>query len=401
MDVPIIDLKAQYETVREAVDKQMREVIESQRFVLGEKVERLEREIASFCGSRFAVGCASGTDAMMLSLRALEIGAGDEVITPAFTFFSSAGAIWNCGARPVFADIELETYNIDPQKLADVVRTQYERDKKGALRNKATGGVLKAILPVHLYGQSAEMDSILEIANEYSLSIVEDAAQSICTKYVSKLLGGKHVNVGTMGATGCISFFPTKNLGGFGDGGMILVQDEALAEKLRMLRVHGSEQQLRYYHKYVGWNSRLDALQAAVLLAKLPHLDVWCAQRLENGHYYSRALEDSGLVAKGMVVVPLERDTARLTHIYNQYVIRCQRRDELKSYLAQQGIQSAIYYPLALHEQECFQPLGYKAGDFPNSELAAQQVLALPVHPELTPEQRDYVVQNVIAFYNR
>jgi dTDP-4-amino-4,6-dideoxygalactose transaminase len=399
MNVPIIDLKAQYDALRQEIDKELREVIESQQFILGEKVERLEREVASLCGARFAIGCASGTDAMMLSLRALGIGAGDEVITAAFSFFSSAGAIWNCGARPVFADIELNTYNIDAEKLSGTIKQNYEREKSGAVRNKETGGRLKALLPVHLYGQSADMDPILVIAEEYGLAIVEDAAQSICAKYFSKASGGKYMNVGTMGTTGCVSFFPTKNLGGFGDGGMIFTRDEQLAEMMRMLRVHGSEQQLRYFHKYVGWNSRLDAVQAAVLLAKLPHLERWCIARREHAHYYNRALKGSGLVEDGRVTVPFERDTAPLTHIYNQYVIRCERRDDLKRFLAAKDIQTAIYYPLALHEQECFRPLGYKRGDFPNAERAAEQVLALPVHPELTRAQKDYVVENIKAFY--
>lgn len=384
MKVPLLDLKAQYRTIKDEVRRAIDEVCEAQAFVLGPGVKQLEEAISSYCGARFAVGVASGSDALLISLMALEIGPGDVVITSPYTFFATVGSITRLGARPVFVDIDPDTYNIDPKALEETCEKHIE----------AGAGTLKAILPVHLYGQMADMDPIMEVARHFGVAVVEDAAQAIGADYRSS--DGDAVTskqAGTVGTVGCFSFFPSKNLGGFGDGGMVVTDDEELEKAVRILRVHGSEP--KYYHKVVGINSRLDALQAAVLGVKLRHLDAWTEGRRLNAKRYTERLEN--LRPSSGIVTPTESGRGR--HIYNQYVIRAPRRDALVEFLKSNGIGCEIYYPVPLHLQECFRDLGWREGDLPESELAARETLALPVYPELTEEMQDYVVETIGRFY--
>lgn len=361
MKVPLVDLKAEYSSIREEIDSAIKEVLEAQTFILGPKVEELEEKIAKYCNVKHAIGVASGTDALLLSLMAVGIGQGDEVITTPFTFFATAGSIYRLKAKPVFVDIDLRTYNIDPSLIEEKI-------------TKKT----KAIIPVHLYGQCADMDSILEIAKKHNLYVIEDSAQAIGAKYKGR-------NAGSMGDLGCLSFFPTKNLGGYGDGGMVLTNDDDLARKVKMLRVHGSE--VKYYHSTVGINSRLDAIQAAVLLVKLKYLDEWNESRRQNAKFYNLAFDGSN------VITPYEE--SHNYHIYHQYVIRIKERDIVRKRLQEMGIGTEVYYPLPLHLQSCFSELGYKEGDLPNSELSAKEVLALPIYPKLTREQQQYVANSI------
>jgi len=364
MDVPLLDLKAQYATIKDKVLAQVNEVLDSQRCIGGPKVEQLEAAIAEVSDCEYAVGVSSGTDALLCSLMSLDIGVGDEVITTPFTFFATVGSIWRTGARPVFVDIDPVTYNIDPEKIERVI-------------SKKT----KAIMPVHLFGQMADMDPIMAIAGRNSLAVIEDAAQSITSMYKGR-------KAGSIGTCGCFSFFPSKNLGGIGDGGMIVTNDEALAHRMRLMRNHGSEP--KYYHKYVGGNFRLDPIQAAALLVKLPHLDDWSKARRRNAAYYTKKF-------KGTIVqTPQIRDDCE--SIFNQYVIRVPRRDELVQHLRSHGIGCEVYYPVPLHLQECFASLGYHEDDFPEAEKAAREVLALPIYPELTDAMKDTVVEAVLEF---
>lgn len=414
MNVPILDLKRQYQAIKPEVDAAIERVLVSGRFILGPEVETFEQEIAKYCGVNHAIGVASGTDALLLSLRALGIGPGDKVILPSFTFFATAGAVVNVGAEPVFADIDPKTFNLDP---ADVRRILVE-DSEPRTTNNALRTSIKAVIPVHLYGQMADMDPIMEIASEYDLGVVEDAAQAIGAEYrtTSEPVASSQLRVartgastsqlaspqatdhkpqaykaGSLGNLGCFSFFPTKNLGAYGDAGMVITDDDELAERVRMLRVHGSK--LKYYHQMVGINSRLDALQAAILRVKLPHLAQWTAARQRIADRYDELL--GGIDG----IEPPDRASDR-THIFHQYTIRVKngQRDALKQHLKEQGIGTSIYYPLPLHLQECFQEFGYHKGDLPQSELAGKEVLSLPVFPELTEEEQDYVVQAVKAF---
>ena len=367
MPIPLVDLKAQYKTIRDEINEAVEEVLESQWFILGPKVSELEEQIAEYCHVKYAVGVASGSDALLLALMAIDIGHGDEVITTPFTFFATAGSVSRLGAKPVFVDIDPRTYNIDSQLIEEKITDRTE-----------------AIIPVHLYGQCADMDPIIEVAKEHELWVIEDAAQAIGARY-------KEREAGSMGSLGCLSFFPTKNLGGYGDGGMILTDDEELAEKLKILRAHGSKP--KYYHSVVGCNSRLDAIQAAILLAKLKHLDKWNAGRHQNAKIYGSLLADMDLVT------PHAEDFNY--HIYNQYVIRIRDRDELRAFLKEEGIGTEIYYPVPLHLQECYSELGYKPGDIPVSEEAARQVLALPIYAELIQEQQEQVVEIIGRFLSR
>jgi len=367
--VPFLDLKRQYQDIEDDVDRAVERVMESQCFILGEEVENFENRIAKYCRAKNAIGVASGTDALLLSLRALKVGPGDRVITSPFTFFATAGAIHNVGATPVFADIELDTYNIDPEKIEGVLNKDSSK--------------IKAILPVHLYGQMADMRPILEMAQDYNLAVIEDAAQTMGADYSGK-------KAGTLGDVGCFSFFPSKNLGGAGDGGMVVTNDSELAEKIRNLRVHGSRQ--KYYHHVVGYNSRLDALQAAILNMKLDHLGEWSGRRRANAGFYNDELQLNGLETPS--------SAGNRTHVYNQYTIRTDRRDGLVSFLNAEGIGTAVYYPLPLHLQPCFSYLGYKKGDFPNAEKASEEVLSLPIFPELTQEEKAYVVEKIGEFFN-
>lgn len=376
MQVPLLDLKAQYQTIKDECLRVTEEIYESQYFILGPYVELLEMEISQYCSTKYAVGVSSGTDALLLSLMAAKIGHGDRVITTPYTFFATAGAVSRVGAIPVFADIETDTFNISPEKIEEAI-------KKIPVLER---GTLKAIIPVHLYGQCAEMAAIMAIAEKYELKIIEDAAQAIGSEYQGK-------RAGSMGDFGCFSFFPSKNLGGFGDGGMVTTNSEDLYEKLKILRVHGGHP--KYYHSQIGGNFRLDALQAAIVSIKLKYLDQWTTARQKNAARYKALIEGAGL---GQVVkTPVERQNR---HIYNQFIIQVpERRDALKEFLTRNHVGCEIYYPVPLHLQQCFANLGYMQGDFPASEHAAGHTLALPVYPELSSKQIAYVVDQIKAFY--
>ncbi|MBV9507344.1 MAG: DegT/DnrJ/EryC1/StrS family aminotransferase [Acidobacteriia bacterium] len=368
--VPLLDLRAQHARIRDEVLAAIVRVVDAQKFILGEEVQRLEQELAPYCGAEYAVGCASGTDALTLALMALGIGPGDEVLTVPFTFFATAGTVARMGARPVFVDIEPATFQMD--------MTLVERalDAHPAVH---------AIIPVHLFGACADMNPLLEIAAQRGIPVIEDAAQSIGSEYQGR-------RAGSMGLMGCFSFFPSKNLGAYGDAGMVTTNDPEIAARLRSLRVHGESTQ--YVHEQVGMNSRLDALQAAVLRVKFRYLDQWSARRQENASAYR------GLLAHFAVPVTVGETAAyQSRHIYNQFVIRCPDRDRLKQHLERHGIGCAIYYPIPLHLQKCFADLGYEAGDLPVSERAAAEVLALPVNPEVSAEDIEYVCQTIAAFY--
>ncbi len=414
MKVPLLDLKAQYQTIRDEIKEAVDEVLESQHFILGPKVEALEEAVAPYCGCQYAVGVSSGTDGLLIALMAAGIGYGHGVITTPFTFFATGGSIVRASSRPFFVDIDPVTYNVDPGAIKAFVEAECRFESgAGRLVHGETGVSIRAIMPVHLYGQCADMDGILEIANEYGLVVIEDGAQAIGAEYPS-IHNEVPLRAGSMGHFGCFSFFPSKNLGGFGDGGMVTTNDAEMADRLKILRVHGSKP--KYYHHLVGGNFRLDALQAAVLLVKLKYLDGWTAKRRQNATYYDSLFQQSGLVDKGFVTPPraVWEESSRKTdvnpqspipnpqligHIYNQYVIRAKERDELRAYLTEQNIGTEIYYPLALHQQQCFVELGYKAGDFPESEKAAAETLALPVYPEIDQVQQDYVVEKISSFY--
>lgn len=362
--IPLVDLTAQYHSIKKEIDAAVLSTLESGHFILGPMVTKFEESIAAYLGVDFGVGLASGTDALVLALRALNIGAGDEVIIPAYTFFATAGTVLSVGAKPVFVDVDPQSYQIDVSKI------------KGSITSKT-----KAIIPVHLYGHPADMDPILEIAREHGLKVIEDNAQGFGAEYKGK-------KTGTFGDIGCLSFFPTKNLGAFGDAGGVVTNDPALAERIRMLRTHGWKK--KYYSEEVGYNSRLDALQAAILQAKLPYVDFWNEKRREISRRYSEQLAPFG------VVVPVEREWAR--HVYHLYIIRSSRRDELQDFLKQRGIASEVYYPLPPHLSVPCRKFGYAEGDFPHAEVASCETLALPLYPELTLSQQDEVISAVREF---
>jgi dTDP-4-amino-4,6-dideoxygalactose transaminase len=387
MNVPLLDLQAQYATIKDKVRAAVDDVFESQRFVLGSQVSALEEEIAKFCGVPYAIGVASGTDSLLLSLKALGVGPGDSVVTVPFTFFATAGAIVNLGARPIFVDIEESGYNMDPEKLSAFLTREctFSLTTHKTI-HKSSNTTIKAIVPVHLYGQCVDMDEILTIAQRHNLPVVEDACQAIGATY-------KNRKAGAMGDFGCFSFFPSKNLGGAGDGGMVVTSNPQLAERVRLLRTHGAHS--GYYHSIVGFNSRLDELQAAVLRVKLPYLQQWSEARGQNAMKYGRDFLAADLLS---FITPPAILPDR-SHIFHQYVIRCDQRDELHTHLKAAGIGTAIYYPVSLHEQECFRYLGHEAGDFSCSRIASQETLALPIYPELSEEQRSYVVNSIAAFY--
>jgi dTDP-4-amino-4,6-dideoxygalactose transaminase len=363
MQVPLLDLKAQYAKIKNDVLKAIGEVLDSQICIGGPKVAELEKKVAEISQCKYAVGVSSGTDALLVSLMSLGIGSGDEVITTPFTFFATAGCIARVGAKPVFVDIDPKTYNINP-----------------ALIEKAVTKKTKAIMPVHLYGQMADMDPIMAVAKKHNLSVIEDAAQSISSTYKGK-------KAGSIGTCGCFSFFPSKNLGGIGDGGMVVTNDEKLYHMISIMRNHGSEP--KYFHKFVGGNFRLDPIQAAALLVKLPYLNEWSAARRKNAEYYSRKF--AGAAVKTPFISP------DCQTIYNQYIIRVSNRDKVIEHLKKENVGCEIYYPVPMHIQECFAYLGYKAGDFPEAEKAANEVLALPIYPELTDEMKDFVVKAVLS----
>ena len=371
-EIPLLDLRAQYASIRAEVEHAVRRVLESQQCILGPDVAALEEEIAAYCGTKHAVGCGSGTDALLLALRAQDIGPGDEVLTTPFTFFATAGAVANVGARPVFADIDPRTFNLDPAAARDALR-RHPR--------------VKAILPVHLFGLCADMDEFLAMAAERGIAVIEDAAQAIGAEHRGR-------RAGSMGAIGCFSFFPTKNLGGAGEGGILTTSDGRLAERLRALRVHGSR--VRYYHDEVGTNSRLDTLQAAILRVKLKRLEQWTARRIAHAGLYRKTLAELGAPVRAP-----ELPAWPSRHVYHQFVIRAPQRDRLRRWLAGQGIASEIYYPLPLHRQKCFLHLGYEPGALPESERAAAEVLALPIYPELEPEQVARICRSIRDFYEQ
>ncbi len=371
MQVPLLDLKEQNQELRPEIEAALGRVLDTNGFILGGEVAELEKELALYCGTKYAIGCASGSDALLLAMMALGVSAGDEVITTPYSFFATVSAITRLGAIPVFVDIDPRTYNLDVAQI----------------ESKITGKT-KAIQPVHLFGQCADMKALREVAARHAIPLVEDAAQAIGSEEDG-------VRAGAMSEIGCFSFYPSKNLGGMGDGGFMTTGDDDLARKLLALRVHGAEK--RYYHKWVGLNSRLDGFQGAVLRVKLPHLDSWSDQRKANADNYRKLFTDVGL--NEQIGVPLERQNVR--HIYNQFVIRVpNRRDELRAFLTEQGIGTDVYYPISLHLQECFAYLGYKEGDFPESERASRETLALPIFPELKPEQQAYVVENIAKFFS-
>jgi len=377
MGVPLLDLKSHHEPLHEEIMAALERTFRSQAFILGQEVEKLEERIAAYCQAKYGVGVTSGTDALLIALMALGIGHGDEVITTPYSFFATAGVVVRLGAKPVLVDIDPITYNLDPLKIDQVVTSK-----------------TKAIIPVHLYGQCADMGTITDLAKRHNLGIIEDAAQAIGAEYHD---GRRACSMGTIG---CLSFFPSKNLGCLGDGGMVVTSDPELAERMRILRVHGSKP--KYYHKMIGGNFRLDTIQAAVLNIKLNYLDGWTKKRQENAIRYGELFERSGLVHKGKVrlPVPVYRESGvRHYHIYNQFVLRVDQRDALVAYLRQHEIGVEIYYPVPFHLQECFGYLGYKEGDFPESERAAKETIALPIYPELTKEQLSEVVEAVTAFY--
>ena len=384
--VPLLDLKAQFATFRDEVMPLIEEVCASQQFILGTHTRALESELAAYCGCRFGIGVSSGTDALLLAAMALGIGAGDEVITSPFTFFATAGTIARLGARPVFCDIDPLTFNLAPAAVAAFLERGCER-RDGILRNRVTGGRIAALLPVHLYGQCADSRALDALARAHGLRVIEDAAQAIGSE------SSPGVRAGSVGDIGCFSFFPSKNLGAFGDAGLCTTNDPALAERLAILRVHGGHP--KYYHRYVGGNFRIDELQSAVLRVKLKYLDGWTEGRQRNAAHYDAAFAATGLAER----LTLPRALPGVRHIYNQYVVRVPQRDALRAHLAEQGIGTEIYYPVPLHLQECFAYLGHRHGDFPEAERAAAECLALPVYPELERAQLDHVVASIAAFY--
>lgn len=382
-DVPLLDLSLQNGPLREEIMAAIAEVCDSQRFIMGPKVSELEQSVADYSNTKHGVGVSSGTDALLLALMALDIGRDEEVITTPYSFFATAGVIARVGAVPVFCDIDPQTYNLSPERVQEFIDNNTEQ-RDGVLINKQSGRAITALVIVHLYGQMADMTAFMQIAKRYNLKVVEDAAQSIGSE------DEQGRRAGSIGDVGCFSFFPSKNLGAYGDAGMCVANDDAIAERLRVMRVHGAAP--KYYHSLVGGNFRLDALQAAVLSVKLKHLDGWTAGRQNNAEFYTQAFANQNV--KGLTT-PLVRPGR---HIYNQYIIRVSDRDGLRSYLNEQQIGCEVYYPVALHVQECFASLGYEATDCNESYLASQQTIAIPIFPELTDEQKNRVVDAIVSF---
>jgi dTDP-4-amino-4,6-dideoxygalactose transaminase len=376
--VPFFDLAVQFKSIENEIKSALDEVFQSQQFIMGPKVQVLEEAMARYCQTRYAIGVASGSDALLLSLMALGIGMGDEVLLPPFTFFATAGSVSRLGATPVFVDIDRETYNMDPSKVEEKVTAR-----------------TKAIIPVHLFGQCADMDPLLKIAHKKKLFVIEDAAQALGAEYQPNV-GSTGRRAGQMGDLGCFSFYPTKNLGAFGDAGMVVTDNPGLAEKVRLLRTHGS--QPKYFHKAIGINSRLDTIQAAILLVKFKYLEKWTAERQRRAQRYQELFENSLSSVKGFKLPTVQSQNR---HIFHQYVIRVPERDRLRQFLVEEGIGTDIYYPVPLHLQECYSFLKYRRGDLPISEKASEEVLALPIYPELTEDQQRMVVNRIKAFYNK
>jgi dTDP-4-amino-4,6-dideoxygalactose transaminase len=393
MRVPLLDLSQQYSALAEPIRAEIDEVLRTQNFILGRKVEAFEAAIARYCGSSHAIGVSSGTDALLAVFMAVNLGPADAVITSDYSFFATGGCIARVGATPVFVDIDPVTYNISPTALERYLSESCRREN-GTLRTP-NGKVVRAIVPVHLYGLCCEMDAIREIAGRFNLQVIEDAAQALGADYPT---AGGAEKAGTMGEVGTFSFYPSKNLGAAGDAGMVVCREEAFAQRLRVCRQHGMEP--RYYHHFIGGNFRLDEIQAAILMVKLPHLDEWSAGRRRVADIYRSEFARLSLASK--ILLPAEPYRASgLTnhHIYHQYVIRTERRDALRNHLTRKEIGTAIYYPLALHEQECFRYLGYSPGDFPEAERAARETLALPIYPELTAEAVRYIAESIAEFF--
>ena len=396
MQVPLLDLSKQLDPLRDQIIKAVTEVVDSTCYILGPQVEKLESEVSSYCGGGIGIGVASGTDALLASLMAMGVGPGDLVLTTPYSFFATMGCIVRLGAKPLFVDIDPESFNIDPDKITEALA-----------EDAARASMVKAILPVHLYGQCADMDRIMAISRQYGIPVLEDAAQAIGASCpISE--NGKVVwrRAGTIGAAGCFSFFPSKNLGGIGDGGMIIARDQVLAELIKIIRVHGGAP--KYHHEIMGGNFRLDPIQAVVLSIKLPHLDSWHQARRENGDLYGKLFKARGL-GGDLVRLPeavYRSEAEKLAqvpdfHIYNQYVIRAKDRDGLISYLREEGIGAEIYYPIPLHKQKCLKEMGYNGLSFPEAEKAAAETLALPIYPELTDSMQEYVVERIAAFYEQ
>lgn len=409
MPIPLLDLNAQYASIKEEVNAAIQEVLESQQFIMGETVRDFESEIAKYIGVDYAYGCASGSDALLLALMALDIGPGDYVITSPFTFFATGGAISRLGAFPIFIDIDPGTYTLDPVKLSALLKGESPL----AERLNLSARDIKAIIPVHLYGQMADMDPIMKLAKEYNLRVIEDAAQAIGSTYQGRAAG-------TFGDFGCFSFFPSKNLGAYGDAGLITVKDPALAEKVNILRLHGAKP--KYHHSLVGINSRLDTIQAAILRVKLGYLEEWTAQRIGVAQRYRQLFTEAGIVTEDweccsgsckesggdecslteeQVLLPVERSGTNHRHVYHQYTIRVKNRDSLVKHLKKHGIGNAVYYPIPLHTQQCFSELGYTEKDCPAAICASKQVLSLPMYPQMKEEQIREVVEAVAGFIKR
>jgi dTDP-4-amino-4,6-dideoxygalactose transaminase len=389
MRVPLLDLREQYRALAEPIQAAVDAVLKSQRFILGPQVKAFEKAIRAYCDTPYAIGVSSGTDALLAILMALGIGRGDAVITTPYTFFATAGCIARVGAKPLFVDIDPETYNISPSAIQEYIEKNCRSGSNGELKARS-GEKVRAIIPVHLFGLCSAMDAIHQVSEHYHLDVIEDAAQAIGAEYS---FGGRTAKAGTMGEVGFFSFYPSKNLGAAGDAGMIICRDAEPAKKLRIFRDHGMDP--RYFHNVIGGNFRLDEIQAAILAVKLPHLESWSAARRYAADFYR-----AGLVKK--VVLPAEpyRDCGLTNHhIYHQYVIRTPTRDALREHLAKLEIETAIYYPIGLHEQKAFSYLGYKKGDFPETERAARETLALPIYPEITREAQRYVVNAIVEFF--
>lgn len=389
--IPIVDLRAQYGQIRDEVRQAIDEVNESQQFILGPAVMKFEQQMAAYLRCDQAVGVASGSDALLLAMMALEIGPGDAVITTPFTFFSTVSSITRLGARPLFVDIDGDSCLLSAPAVGRFL-AERAKARNGHTVDGRTGLRIRAILPVHLFGQCCTMTELMSVAQHFNLEIIEDAAQA-CGARIR--IDNENRFAGTIGILGCFSFFPSKNLGGFGDAGMVTANDRELGDRLRMLRMHGERS--RYHHEVTGINSRLDSVQAAVLTVKQKYLENWCEQRIQRAQTYYRLFSQSGLLGRGLQTIPAP--VADKSHVFNNYVIGAERRDELKKFLADQGIQSEIYYPLPLHLQNCFADLGHNKGDFPQSELAAGRVLALPLYPELSAAQQELVVEGIECFY--
>jgi dTDP-4-amino-4,6-dideoxygalactose transaminase len=388
MKFPLLDLKAQYKSIEMELKERVSEVLDSQMFILGAEVKALEEEISAYVGAKYGLGVSSGSDALIISLMALQVGQGDSVVTTPFTFFATGGAIARLGAKPVFCDIDPSTFNLDTYKLGDLLELEIE--KKGNTQ-------IKGIIPVHLYGQCVDMKPIQSLAKKYDLFVLEDAAQAVGSEY---LIDSEVKRACTLGDLGILSFYPAKNLGACGDAGMVLSNDQDLVDRMRLLRVHGSSD--KYMYDILGGNFRMDAIQATVLRIKLKHLDSWIEGRQQKAAGYEELFNEAGLVENALIQTPkaVYRDLGlKYFHTYHQYVIRADRRDELQSYMRENGVPSAIFYPLPLHLQKCFSYLAYKEGDFPESEKAASEVLALPIYPELSEANQQYVVTTIKEFY--